>query len=108
MSCAFPQPPSPAFAVPLGLLSLIGLPTPPTARASVALPGVPAAPTLALAVPTPPIPSLPTLPTPRALPALPGVLAVPTVALAIPLPIAALLAWVLSLPIPRSIPCPLN
>lgn len=108
MSCAFPQPPALGFAVPLGLLALVGLPTPPTVRASVALPGVPAAPTLAIAVPLPPVPELPVPSTPRVPVALPGVPAAPVLGLAVPLLMVALLAWVLSLPAPRSIPCPLD
>jgi hypothetical protein len=111
MSCAFSQPPTLAFAVPLGLLALVAPPPLPTLRSSVALPGVPAAPTLALAAPIaiPVVPApLPALPTSRARVSLPGLPAAPTVALAVSLGVAALLLWVISLSVPRSIPCPLD
>jgi hypothetical protein len=108
MSCAFPQPPTLGFTVPLDILAFVDPPTPPTVRASVALPGVPATPTLGLAVPVPPIPEPPEVPAARASVALPGVHAAPVLGLAVSLGIIALLAWILSLPTPRGIPCPLD
>ena len=108
MACAFPQPPTLGFASPLGLLALVDPPSIPSVRVVVALPGVSAVPTLALAVASPPIAAMPSVPTPRAMVALPGVPTAPVAGLAVPLSIVALLAWILSLPTTRSIPCPLD